>query len=394
MRIGINHGFSKKNATMKKFLQLPYLPIIIAPIILFSPLMLSGEGLYWGTPFLQFVPWRVLAFNMMKSGSLPLWNSLSGMGAPLLANYQSAFFYPTTWFLFGLEAVGGTALMAWGQTIVVIFHLVLSGIGMALLCKRLRLNIFSQTIAGLAFSLSGYLVARAGFLSINAAVAWLPWIILAANRIAGPFGPNAITHKLPVYKITLPLMACLVFQLLAGHAQTTYYTILFLFAWIVVWGYLSGKMRGSVKAAAYLVLSLTGAILISSIQLIPTLEYLLQSQRASSISYDMAVNYSFFPWRFLTLIAPNIFGTPAQGNYLLHADNYWEDAVYIGFIPIILAVAGFWQSIRQKNEGDQKLDLTLSRSYRKLAVFLLATVVISFLLALGKYFPLFPFLYR
>ena len=36
-------------------------------------------------PILQFIPWRYLAWQMLSNGHLPLWNPLSGMGAPLLA---------------------------------------------------------------------------------------------------------------------------------------------------------------------------------------------------------------------------------------------------------------------------------------------------------------------
>ncbi|MCK4725494.1 MAG: hypothetical protein KAT29_06820, partial [Anaerolineales bacterium] len=62
-----------------------YVILIAAPLILFAPVVLTGKALFWGTPSLQFVPWRDFAWNILKSGNLPLWNPLLGMGAPLIA---------------------------------------------------------------------------------------------------------------------------------------------------------------------------------------------------------------------------------------------------------------------------------------------------------------------
>src|ERR1043165_2426990 len=43
---------------------------------------------------LQFYPWRDLVFKAWGAGKLPLWNPYEMAGTPLLANSQSAGFYP------------------------------------------------------------------------------------------------------------------------------------------------------------------------------------------------------------------------------------------------------------------------------------------------------------
>src|SRR3989344_1109332 len=45
-------------------------------------------------PVRQQYAWRDLAVSQIKRGSLPLWNPYSFSGTPLLANFQSAVFYP------------------------------------------------------------------------------------------------------------------------------------------------------------------------------------------------------------------------------------------------------------------------------------------------------------
>lgn len=165
----------------------PYLILVLAPIVLFSPILFTGKALFWGTPSTQFIPWWQTAWEIILDGQVPLWNPWLGMGAPLLANYQSALLYPPTWAYLILWLVGGTAAMAWGMALIVVIHLIWAGFGMALLVRHLRLGMLSQVIAGLAYSLSGYLVARAGFLSINATTSWTPWVILGASLFAEQF---------------------------------------------------------------------------------------------------------------------------------------------------------------------------------------------------------------
>lgn len=379
-----------KSERIKAIFTLPYLPLWLTPLVLLAPVLVRGQALYWGTPYLQFAPWRAWAWEMLHSGQLPLWNPLVGMGAPLLANYQSALIYPPNWLLFLLAAGGGPAWQAWGQTLLVIAHLAWSGVGMARLGRQLGLDPLAQTVSGLAYGMSGYLVARAGFLSINSAAAWLPWILLTGLRLALAARADSGGGWGRLLRRSLPLAVCLAFQLLAGHAQTAYYTLLLLTAWICFWAWRAGRWQGAGKALAGLALAVGLASALAAVQLFPTAEYLLQSQRASSVDFDYAMNYSFFPLRFLTLVAPNLFGSPAQSGYLLNADNYWEDAVYIGLLPLLLAVKAIFASLSSKKAGQAQTaaaDPGLSR-------FLGIWVLLAFLLALGKNSPVFPFFYR
>ncbi len=352
-------------------LRSPLLLVLVCPFILLAPVWLTGKALYWGTPSSQFIPWWWQAWQTLRSGEWPLWNPLVGMGAPLLANYQSALFYPPTWIYFGLAAIGGLSLMAWGQSLLVAAHLAWAGWGMVLLLRRMRLGELAQTIGGLAFSLSGYLVARAHFLSINAAVSWLPWILLAAYELA--VDPKA-------KRAVLKLAVFLALQWLAGHAQISWYTLILVFAWTTFWAWQSRGRDFIGRSLAYFAGAGLLAFALSAVQLIPTAEYLFQSQRAMQVELGAAMAYSLWPWRFIGLLAPNFFGNPAHGNYFGYG-NYWEDAIYIGLIPLGLALAALWNA-RKKNKA------------RPLVIFLGALILVSFFLALGDHTPLFPWLYQ
>ena len=91
-----------------------------------------------------------------------------------------------------------------------------------------------------------------------------------------------------------------------------------------------------------------------------------------------------------------MFGNPADGNYWGYA-NYWEDAVYIGILPFILALIAIVNGIKGNISDtcihrNNKNDLIINRPV--LIRFMFVVIILSFLLALGKNTPVFPWLYR
>ncbi len=366
----------------------PILPVLGVPLILFGGMLIKGQVLFWGTPSLQFFPWWDFAWSRLLSGEIPLWNPLSGMGAPLIANYQTALFYPPYWVGFIAYLVGGTAWMAWAHTLLVMGHLMAAGIGMMRLLKRLQLNTLAQMIGGLCYGAGGYLVSRAGFLSINAATTWFPWVLLTVTRLI----------EEQKWDRTIPAGLSYGLLFLAGHAQTAWYVVLFSVCWMIWWSWVdaeedgfNSRVRRLLKHASRFAAAGLIGIGIAAVQLLPTLEYLLQSQRSSEVGYEAAMTYSFWPWRFLTLLAPDLFGTPAAGNYWGYG-NYWEDAVYIGLLPLILAGIVIIKMGLPGRKADHIRPR--GRKHQKLVRFSGIMVGVSFLLALGKNTPVFPFLYR
>ena len=398
------------NIDMEKYAArlFPGLVLILAPIILLSPVLLTGQALFWGTPALQFMPWREFAAGALKAGTLPLWNPWLGMGAPLFANYQAALAYPPTWSQFVVSWLAGLEWSAWWQGCLVVMHWIIAALGMARLARGIGLGSLAQAVSGLAFALGGYLVSRAGFLSINASAAWLPWII----HYAGQVSSRELRSGTSLGRAVVKLSIATGLQLLAGHAQITWYTMLLAGMWSGYWGWIDAEGNASgmdISASARLrIVSLFKGWLrlgagyamgagIAAIQLLPTAEYLAQSQRAGEVNYDYAMTYSFWPWRFLTLLAPDLFGSPVRGDYWGYA-NYWEDANYIGVLPLLLALTAFlgWlfrrpayhqQEIRRTGNG-----VRLPPRWGTIP-FVATIVALSFVLALGDNTVIFPWLY-
>src|SRR3972149_6454066 len=134
---------------MKKIL--PYLFIVLLVSVFFWQFFVRGLfpipsdtiiGLYHpfrdlyaknypnGIPFKNFLitdpvrqqyPWRELVISAEKKLELPLWNPYNFSGVPLLANFQSASFYPLNVLFFFLPFN-----LVWSSLIVL--QLVLAGV--------------------------------------------------------------------------------------------------------------------------------------------------------------------------------------------------------------------------------------------------------------------------
>ncbi len=345
----------------------PWLVAIPVTLTLFSPL-LRGEVLFWGLPSMQFVPWQQLVGGAIRAGQLPTWNPYSGAGAPLLANYQSAIFYPPNWLHVLLPAH-----LAIG--IIGIAHLLWAAWGMWQLMGELGVPTFGRSVSALAYPFSGYIIARFGTLPMVDVAAWLPWTFWAVHRL--------MMRRTRRDAAVLALIVSM--QLLAGHAQLTFYTLLGagLYA---LWQTASIPRRSQQAQALCLTLGsvLLGAV-IASVQLIPTAELLHTSQRAGGLGFDHVMNYSYGPMRILSQLTPHFFGTPANGSYI-GKGAYWEDAAYIGFLPLVLALVavGAWARRHRRPEAQQ--------AFAPVPFFALIAIAAT-LLAFGRYTPLYRFLF-
>lgn len=349
------------------------LGVLLAALIFLFYRILLGEVLFWGLPSLQFYPWRWLSFSQLRNGDIPFWNPYNGGGTPLLANYQSAVLYPPNWLYFLIprpQTMGFIALL----------HVLLAGIGMWNLTGKLELSSFGRGVSLLCFALGSYLLGRLGSFPTANAVTWIPWLFWACLRL--------MENRRRLDVGLLGLFTGL--QLLSGHAQTSWYAFvaLGLFAlWYVLWP-LRGAGRGvQVQALILAGIGLALGVGIASWQMVMTLEFLQQSQRAGGVSYDELTNLSYAPLRILTMLAPHFFGTPADGSYLTPGKGiYYEDAAYIGFLPLISAIFAITGWLKWRKF------LRHHMAFRSVPFWILLSIA-GFLLALGKYSPFFHSLY-
>ena len=272
-------------------------------------------------PVRQQYVWRKLAVNQMKSGHLPLRNPYSFAGTRLLANLQSAVFYPLNILFFLMPFP-----IAW--SVSVLLSTFLAAFFMYLYLANLSLSKMASFLGSLIFAFSGYAIAWLEWNTILHTAAWIPLSLLSIDAIA----------RRNIGKISGKYMFWLIFSLtvsfLAGHLQIFAYGILLAASYALFRLLQSGQKRA--RNLLIFTLCFLIFIILSLPQLLPTLRFMAESYR----SFDQAkLNEGFYlPWQHLIqFLIPDFFGNPATGNYS-GIWNYGELVGYTGVLGILLAL--------------------------------------------------------
>jgi hypothetical protein len=246
------------------------------------------------------------------------------------------------------------------------------------LARDLGTSRLGAAVTALAFAFSGYMVARGSFLTEIAALAWLPLLWLCGERLM-------TRHRL---RDGVCLSVVIALQFLAGHAQTWFYSLVSLVLFLL-WKVVRsprGTRKKALQVAGLAALALVWGVALAGVQFLPTLELSRLSGRTDRQGWEtFALQYSLWPWRLLTLLLPDFFGSPAQGDYWGYA-TYWEDAGYIGVLPFLLALFAIAAWLRWRRRLPSPLLAHVP--------FLASLAGFSLLMALGKNTPFYLFFFR
>jgi hypothetical protein len=275
-------------------------------------------------PVRQQYPWRQLAMAFFKKGQPPLWNPYSFAGTPLLANLQSAPFYPFNLLFFSLPFN-----FAWGG--LIFLQPLLGGFFLYAYLRHLKLNKAASLLGAISFSLSGFSIAWLEWGTVLHVALWLPLILLAIDKIVESF--SKIWGIILIFSLTSSFFA--------GHLQISFYLILFSLIYLV-WRLLQVKKNRRRLVLLFVVLY-SLFIILAAIQWRPTLQFIKLSGREIDQSQFNQPGW-FLPWQNLVqFLAPDFFGNPTTLNYW-GIFNYAEFIGYIGVVPLVFAfLAIFWR---------------------------------------------------
>jgi hypothetical protein len=321
----------------------PLLFFTVLFVLFFSPIIFTGY---------------LLAPNDGLNYSLPnfysprtLWTNLLFSGYPVAADPQAQTWYPLA-FLFSLFPNSWNAYM--------ISAYVLSACFMFGYVWTVTKSRMAGLVAGIGYSMSGFMIGRLGQVPLIHAAVWLPLIFWVIEKIREK--PSAGWTAVGSLAI-----AC---SFLGGHTQIIFFGLVVAGAYVIYVGWIPAPHRWDYfRRFGLMVLMGIGLV---AIQLLPTMELAEWSARAE-LSYSEFVRFSLPPAEVLTLLFPYLFG----GGGTLYDVKYFgsgngmELPGYLGLLTLLLGC----------------LAVVGSRSNRHVR-FWGVTFLIAFVLALGEYTPL------
>ncbi len=284
----------------------------------------------------QFIPWFQFNTELLKSGHLPLWDPNQGCGQPHIANMQSAFFFPLNFLIYPLG-------MKWGLLMIYLLRLYLCGIFIYLYLSEIKIDYRASIIAAIAGMFTGY-NTRWLYHDNSAFAFFIPLGFLAIEFI--------VQHKDSI-KGYLLLCVGFALALLTGHPETIFYgtTIVLLYALIrILQEYKQGKARlgTCLKLAGFMLIGM----LISGVQLIPFLEYLLHSTAYSARAAGSTPSIIVLS-TFLFSLVPNFLSSllSIKVLYVVFFGFFPTSNVgYAGITMLLLGVTGIIATRHLKNK--------------------------------------------
>jgi len=296
-------------------------------LILFGKLFFHLNSVFgnFGDLYLHYFPLKYLVSEHLISGKMPLWNPYIFAGQPLLANPQSAVFYPFT-LLFCL------APLPFAFNLFVAVHFFLAGLFAYIFLSSLNLSRTASALGSLALAFSSFLIYKvpAGHPIALSGYIWLPVILMLLNKMA----KEDSALWLALFSLSLAI------QFLSGHTQPVFISLTFIAFHLAAHKFSYWKKL--LIAAAF-------TILLSSFQLIPTME--LSNILENAVWPRLAAAYSLPLGNLVNILLPNYFGNILDGTFIYpgNASYFFErHALYFGVIPALLAMSGIYFAFKHR----------------------------------------------
>ena len=341
--------------------------IIAAGILFFADALFSSKSFYYRDILNFHYPLRKVLIDSYAQGEFPLWNPHIYLGQPMLANPNYMAFYPTNLLHLILP-------FNYAFKLHFILHPIAGGLGFFFLARRLGIQWVAALAGALSYEFSGVVLSFLNLYNIVPAVAFVPWLGWA---FCGAFQKHALRR-------TIVLGILLALQVIAFEPLVFQCSLLLLAALAVHWAW---EQENRARALRLILSILAGGALLAAglaaIQILPTLELLPLSARGRGIGLEQAAGWSAHPVDLLNTIIPNFFGYP----FTIDASDYWGEgyhesktgylvSFFIGSVSLFLSTLSFFSN------------------RKKLRASLLVFSGIGIVLGLGKFSPVYPWLYE
>ncbi len=311
----------------------------------------------------QMYPWQHFLNSNLDNSFMLLWNPYNLTGLPFLANSQSSIFEITKIFSYILK-ISTQSFMLFSNYIT----LFLAGIFTYLYAKNSKVGEMGSLTSGLSFMFSGPIIAWMGYPLTNTAI-WLPFLLLCIDKII----EGSKTFWISIFALAIA------FQFFAGNPEISWFLLLTSFIYSIYkirrFKPYSENKKIILQKSGSLFLSLFLGLAIATIQLLPTLEFLLQSEALSVGRSGLAdsnileiVGFEWNGWHNITdikqsletvipLAYPDFFGNPVSQKYW-GLNNYNEAAIYIGIIPLVFVLMALFSLFKKNQKYKNKQNIS------------------------------------
>jgi len=353
----------------KHLFEIVFLSLLVLSVLaVFSKIIITGDSLFGMDFIFQFYPWKkFISDHLWSHGSLPFWNPYLFSGIPFVTNIQASMFYPLG-FLYYLLTPESAYLYS------TILHCIAGSVFMYAFMRTIPVSPAGSFVSALIFIFNGFFMGHlyAGHLTFVQTYIWIPLIFLFLYRFI----------QTNDYKNTVISGLLLGIQILGGFPQIAFYTILgvLLFGLYKSLYFLNNhRPKDAKRLGIGLFLILVLGFTLAAIQILPTIEFAKLSTRSGGVDYAFATYESLHPKELLAFILPDIFGNAVDQTYWRSQESwhFWESCGYVGILPLFLIFI--------------RID---THSLHRLRRFFLLLLLLSLFLALGKYNPLYPLIYK
>ncbi|MFM9960832.1 MAG: hypothetical protein ACKV2Q_06365, partial [Planctomycetaceae bacterium] len=316
-----------------------------------------GAGFVGGDIYSYFFPQKVIYAEALHAGELPLWNAHAGFGYPLLAESQTGIFYPPNLLLYSWLDAHSAFHVSFLQ------HYIAAFVFATFAARRLGLSLLPSWLTALVY-VYGWFPSRTCVEWAIIGGTWLPAALWCAESFLA-------SRR---WRYAIGLSGVLAVQLLAGHFQIAWFTLLLLAVYVparAFWKKDNGHRLSAIgdrpdtdgrqpiadsrkplfpffrtTAVAY------GAMLcglgLAAVQLAPTYELKQLSQRAT-VGKEHELDFGAIPpWYWTQAFRPSHWYSPLTDREAAFAEspplghsrtNSAEAHLYFGLAPLMLFAA-------------------------------------------------------
>ena len=312
---------------------LPLVLLVLQPFAFFSHVLINPQF---------HIPWDLFGFHQplftfqareLREGHFPLWNPLIYCGYPGYADIQAQTFYPPAWGVWLARNLSHRPneayLLEWYDTL----HMMLAGLLMYWLLRRMGLSRATALFGGTAYQLSSFFASQSQHVGAICGAAWLPLCWLGVYELRRRWHPRWFAL----------LVVALGMALLSGFTAVTYavFTAVILFA-LACW--LTGE------ADRWLLPKLLGAFVVTAglfaIQILPSAELANLSFAKLRAAWYQGGGLPTDTWK--ALFWPNYFNV-FEPDKFKEPFNFTFMYLYNGALPLLLGAAAlFWHGRRTR----------------------------------------------